>query len=259
MALLNHKVEVNILCVGTCSEIGVYFRKRSQGIASEDGSHLVEGHIGGNQTTTHQEGNLHHVSPSHRSQTTIDGIDTSYNEEAEDDQHADADFKSEDADGQALETENLLNGQSTEPGYGCEVHKDIEEQPQDGEGQTYAVVIALAEELRDGEDLTIEHHGEQELTDDHECDGGHHLIGCNGDTVAETCSRHTDELFCRNIGGNQRGSDGPPGQRVSSQEVVIGTLFLAVLVAAEEESEADQKDKVTNEDDEVNGFKTRRR
>ena len=125
MTLLNHQVEVHVLCMGTCGEVSINTSKSTKGITSKDGSHLIEGYISGDQTTTYEEGHLHDVCPCHGSQTSVNRINTSHDKKTEDDEHTDTDFKAKDADSQALQTKNLLNGQSTKPSYGCEVYEHI--------------------------------------------------------------------------------------------------------------------------------------
>ena len=87
-----------------------------------------------------------------------------------------------------MQTKNLLDGKSTKPSHRGEVYEYIKEKPEDRECKTHTVVITLAKELRDGENLAFEHNREQELANYNKCYGCHHLIGCNGDTVAESCS-----------------------------------------------------------------------
>ena len=106
-------------------------------------------------------------------------------------------------------------GQGAEPSHRGEVDEDIEEEPEDREGKAHAPVVAFAQELRDGENLAFDHHRQQELTYDDERRGGHQLIGGNGNTRRKGRARHADKLFGRDVGGDERGSHGPPGQCVA--------------------------------------------
>ena len=240
VALLYHEMEVYVLRVGTRGEVVKHFAQCAECVGAEHAGHLAEGHIGGDQTAAHEECHLHHIGPCHRGQTTVDGVDAGHEEESEDDEHPQGHLDAEDAHGHALQTEYLLNGKCAEPGHGGEVDEHVEEEPEDGEGQSHTVVVAFAEELGDGEYLAVEHHWQQELADDHERDGGHHLVGCDGDAVAEARARHADKLFGGDVGGDERGAHGPPCEGVAGEEVVVGGFFLAALVAAQKQSQSYQ-------------------
>ena len=156
-----------------------------------------------------------------------------------------------------MQAQNLLDGQCAQPSHRGEVDEDVEEKPQNGESKTYTIIIAFAQELWNRKNLAVEHHGQKEFTDDNQGHCGHHFVGSNGNAVAEARARHADKLLGRDVGGNQRGSHGPPCQCVAGKEIVVCTLFFSILVAAEEQTKAYQQHKVTYKDKHIDGLEAR--
>ncbi len=209
----------------------------------------VEGEIGRNQTAAHEERHLHHVGPRHRGQTAVDRVDARHDEEHEDDrEQRHVDLHAEEHAGRGGDAQNLLDGQRAQPGDRREVDEDVEEEPEDREREAHAPVVALAQELGDGEDAALDHHGEQEFADDDERRGGHEFVGGHGDARGVGRAGHADELFGRNVGGDERGAHGPPRQRVAGQKIVARGFLPAVFVAREEKSQTDQQNDVEHED-----------
>ena len=198
VALLDDEVQVAVGEVLAGGEVGVEVAEtRPDAVASTDGLQCEPSRY---ETAAHEEDDLHDVRPGHRGQTAVDGVDTCDEKEQQDDDHTHGDGGAADGDAHTLQTEDLLDGQGTQPGYGRQVDEDVEEQPEDGEGKTYAVVVALTQELRDGEDLPFQHGREEELADDDEGHGSHELVGGGGDTVSIARTAHADELFGADVG-----------------------------------------------------------
>ena len=109
-------MEVCVVGVVACGEVGIDLAKCAHCVCIEYETHLFQGYIGSDESTTNEEGNLHNVGPSHRSKSAVDRIDTSNDEEQEHDDHADADGDAEPFDCKTLKSEDLLDGQCTKPG-----------------------------------------------------------------------------------------------------------------------------------------------
>ena len=178
-------------------------------------THGLQGEPSRDETAAHKEDDLHDVRPGHGGQTAVDAVDTSDDEQQQDDDHAHGDGGSADGDAHALQAQYLLDGQGTQPGYGRQVDEHIEEQPEDGEGEAYTVVVAFTQELRDGEDLALQHRRQQELADDDERHGSHELVGGGGDAIGIAGAAHADELLGTDVGRDERGAHGPPCQRIA--------------------------------------------
>ena len=211
--------------------------------------------ISSNETTTYEECYLHNVCPCYRSQTSIDRIQTCDEEQDEDDCHTNCIHlhTAEIHIHICWQTQNLLDSKSTEPCYWCQVDEDIQEQPEDRETQTYAFVVAVAQELWNGKHFLLNHQRQQELTYDNQCCSSHQLVCGHCDTAVEGRAWHTDKLLSRNVCSNQRSTDSPPCQGVTCKEVVGRRLFLALLAAAQEDTEADEDDNVSNKYEVING------
>ena len=152
-------------------------------IQFEFGRDDVEGSIGSYQTTADEEGHLHHVGPSHGSQTTVDGVSTRDEEEQEnDDQQCHVDLHAQQDCGSGGQAQNLFDGQCAQPSHGGQVDEYIEEEPEDGESQTHAPVVAFTQELGNSEYLAFNHHRQQELCYDNQGCCSHQLVGCHGNT-----------------------------------------------------------------------------
>ena len=147
-------------------------------------THGFEGEVGGDQTAANQADHLQHIRPGYRGQASIDGIDACDDEEQDDNQHPDGHCKVTELNSQSLESQDLFDSKRAQPGDGSQVHKDVQEQPQDREGQTDPVIVALPQELRNREDLLLQHDGEEKLPDHDQSDRGHYLVGSRCDAVA---------------------------------------------------------------------------
>ena len=86
-------------------------------------------------------------------------------------------------------------------------------------------VVAVLEELGDRVDAALEKLRQEEERDDDQGDGGHPLVA--GDGHAEPVgglAAHADELLGRDVGGDERKADQPPGQPATGEEVVLGAI-----------------------------------
>lgn len=127
---------------------------------------------------------------------------------------------------------------------------DDHQQGHDGAGEG---VEAELEVLRDGVDAALEEHGKEEETDADECDGGHPLVGGDGeaDLAVGGGTGHADHLLGGDVGGDEGEADEGPGQAAPGEEVVAGGVFLAPGFP---EADADDGGGEDDEDDDVDGL-----
>ena len=249
VAFLDDQVEVCVVQMVAGGEVreDVVQTAQDTGVAADG----LEGEPGGDEAAAHQEGNLQDVRPGHGGKTAVDGVNTGNQEQGHHNDHAHGNAPAANHEHGALQAQDLLDGQGAQPGDGGKVHEHIQEQPQDGERKADTVVITFAQELRNGENFAFEHDRQQELADNHQGDGGHEFISGRRDTVRIGGSGHADKLFCRDVGGDERGTHGPPCEGVAGQEVVAGALFFAFLGAAQKQAQEDKQRKIDEDNHQI--------
>lgn len=212
------------------------------------------GKVGCGQSSAHNEGELHHVCPCHRSHAAINGIDPGNEKEEYDDEHSDGNGHAANGDSQPLKTYNLLNGQRTEPRHGGEVDEYIEEYPQNGEGESHSAVIPRSEKLGHGEHVARHHDGQEEFADEDEGHDGHDFVGGNGKSIDITRARRSDELLGGNVGNDERGAYRPPCQGVVCKEIAIGIFGTSAV--AEKHAKRNEHDDIDKKYYVVDGLKS---
>ena len=191
--LLDDKMEVGVPGIFTSCKCRIYIPETFH---SSTVSGSLEGEPGCDKTAAYKEKDLHNVSPGHRCKTAINRIYTSHNEEHHDNHHPHRNHRLSQSDVHSLKAEDLLDGKGAKPGNGSKVYEYIKEEPQYRKGKAYAVIVPFPEELRNSEYLLLEHHRKEELAYYDKGHGSHNLICRSCDTVTESCSGHSDELFC---------------------------------------------------------------
>ena len=129
----------------------------------------------------------------------------------------------------------------------CVGHADERSHNQDanhGDGHQGAshMVVAHFQEFRHRGDASLQEVGEHAEGHDHERDGSNPFPrGARDAFKTSTLTRHADELFGRDVGGNQREADEPPAQTTTSEEVIFGIFFAFRLLATAALKEADKE------------------
>jgi hypothetical protein len=133
--------------------------------------------------------------------------------------------------GKQVQSGNARNRDRAQVQDGGQVHHNVQAQPEQGHGRGHRLAVALLEELGHGVDAVLQVDRHEEDGHDDERGGGHQFI--HGDRHADLVAgaTHADELFCRDVRGDQRCADCPPAERALGQEVVMrrgtGGAFLA--------------------------------
>ncbi len=110
------------------------------------------------------------------------------------------------------------------------------------------MIEALLEELRHRVDFVLQEDGQQPLCNDYQRDRGGPLVDPDRDAHDERGSRHADDLLGRDIRGDQRSADRPPGQVAPGKKVIAGIFFVTGLLARYPLREDQQYDCVNGDD-----------
>eukprot|EP01136_Pigoraptor_vietnamica_P011867 Opistho-1_new@51206 len=102
-----------------------------------------------------------------------------------------------------IDPRHLVDRDRTEPHDRCEVHEDIEREPEDRHQRADVGAVALFEELRHREDLVADEDRKKKFADDQQRERRHPFVGGDRQTDRIARSRHADDLLGRNIGGDQ--------------------------------------------------------
>ena len=132
--------------------------------------------------------------------------------------------------GELVDPRHRVHGDGAKPQDRGHIDEDVEAQPEHGHDAAHRRSVPLLQKLRHGRDIVAQEDGQEELGDDQEGEGGHPLIGGDGEADGVSRARHADDLLGGDVGGDQRGADGPPGQGPARQEVV-GAGGLGVVAA----------------------------
>ena len=158
------------------------------------------------------------------------------------------------AEGQ-VQARDAAHGNGPEVENGGEVDHDVERQPENGHNHGHRAVVALAEELRHRENAVLQVHRNEEYGHHDEREGGHPFVGGNGQAHFKARARHAHKLLGRDVGGDERRADGPPGERAFGQEIVFGIALGGAVVAGfapvNPDAVARYNQKVNEEDDVV--------
>ena len=101
----------------------------------------------GNNATTYQEDHLQDIGPGYRFQTAVNGIKTGKQQQADYSIHL----------GYA---QNLIHSQRSQPSYGGQVDKDVNQEPKEGEKEGNSFSVTFTGQLRYGENFPVQHDGQ---------------------------------------------------------------------------------------------------
>src|SRR5690606_40885370 len=102
-------------------------------------------------------------------------------------------------------------------------------QPENRQDSTISTVVSLVEELWLGVNHILEVYRYEIRGYNNQCSSGKPLVGRDGQSQLETVATHADELLGRNIGGYQRCTDGPPGERTLCQKIILRIKLCRLL------------------------------
>ncbi len=199
---------------------------------------LRQGQAGDDQATHHQQGHLDDIRQGHGLEAAGDLVEQSERTQAR--QHP-----------EGIEAGHGGHRRTAQPQDRGQVDENVEDEPEHRHQVFDAGPEALLQEARHGGDAVPEEHRQEPFADDDQGDRRHPLIGSDGQADLVARSRHADDLFGGNVGGDQRGADGPPRQAVIGQEVALGRDFLGGLAAANHLGQHEDGDGVEQEDPHV--------
>ena len=180
----------------------------------------LQRHHGGDKAAQHEQNDLQDIRPSHRRETTGDGIERGNHPQPNDGGHDERTVTCAD-DG--------VNRLGAEEEHGGEVHEDEQTKPKHRENGFEIPGVTLLYELRDGVNSLFHKHRHEKLGHDDEGERGHELVGSHCKATREARPRHPDELLRRDVRGYQRRAYRPPRQRLARKKVVLGGLILVLL------------------------------
>ena len=198
----------------------------------------VERQHGREQSAADEHDHLHHVGPGDGLQAAVDRVDG-----REDGQPGDPP--------EQRHAHDALQRESAEVEDRRQVDEHVDQEPEHGQERPHAAVVALLQELRHRKDAFFEVDREEEVGDHQERHRRHPLVAGDGQAQAEARAGHSDKLLGRDVRRDQRGADGPPRERLAGQEVVLGVLDVALLLARDPEADADDEGCVGGENDVV--------
>ena len=166
------------------------------------GRERVEGDEGGEESADDQEHDLHHIRPSYRRQTAIEGIGGSEHAQEEDPRHE---------QGAVADADDGIDGLRAQVEHRSQVHEDEQRDPEHGQDGFQGAVKSLLDELRDGVQALLDEDRKQEFghKDEREC--RHPFVRRDGQPDGEARPRHADKLLRGDVRGDERCSDRPPG------------------------------------------------
>src|SRR5690606_35535645 len=124
---------------------------------------------------------------------------------------------------------NRRYGERAQEKDGSEVDHDVQQQPENSHDGTHRTVVPLVEELRHGVNLILEVYRYEIRGYNNQCSSGKPLGGRDGQSQLESVAAHADDLLGRNIGGYQRCTDGPPGERTLCQKIILRIKLCRLL------------------------------
>ena len=132
-----------------------------------------------------------------------------------------------------------------------QVHEDVEAEPEHGHQRPDQPAVAALQELRHRVDVVLEEDRQEELADDQKRRRRHPFVGRDRKPDRIARARHADDLLGRDVGGDERGADRPPGQILRRQEIIRRVLLVSGLLARHILGEAEDADRVDNHDEDI--------
>ena len=129
------------------------------------------------------------------------------------------------------ETRDRMHRGRAQPEDGGQVHEDVDTQPEHRHHRAHRGAVAPFQEFRHGVNAVLEEYRQQEFADDEQREAAHPFVRGDADADHIARSGHADDLLGGNVGGDQRGADGPPGQRAAGKEIVLCILLAVILLA----------------------------
>ena len=111
--------------------------------------------------------------------------------------------------------------------------------------------VTLLEELRHRVDAVLEEHRQEPLADDDQRERRHPFVGGDRHAHHVAGAGHADDLLGGDVRGDQRGADGPPGQRATGEEIVLRVLLVFAFLARHPLRQHENADRVDRQDGDV--------
>ena len=206
------------------------------------GCERVEGDEGGEESAHDKQHDLDHIRPGHRGQAAVQRIGGGQDAEEEDARHE---------VGAIADAHDGVDRLRAEVEHRGQVHEDEQRDPEHGQNGFQGAVETLLDELRDGVQALLDEDRKQELGHEDEREGRHPFVRSDGQADGEARTRHADELLGRDVRGDERGADSPPGQCLTGEEIVVGVGLMTFFGAGDPQSQSDDGQDVKGENDDV--------
>ncbi len=180
-------------------------------------AHRVERQRGHQQATEDQQRNLHDIGQRHRLEAAIQLVEQREHADQHQRQHL-------------VHAGDLGHRDRAQPQDRGQVDENVQAQPEHRHQRTDPVAVPLLQELRHRVDAVAQEDRQEVLAHDQQGKRSHPFVGGDGQADRVAGAGHADDLFGRNVGGNQRRADRPPRQRAPGQEIVFGTLAVPGLL-----------------------------
>ncbi len=196
----------------------------------------------GDEASQHEQEHLQDVGPRHGGEPAGDGVKRRDEAQSENGGHNER---------AVAHPDDGVDGLGAEEEHGGQVHEDEQAKPEDGQDGLEIPRVAFFHEFGDRVDALLHEYGHKILGHDDEGEGGHKLVGGHRKAAREARARHSDELLCRDVGGNQRRAYRPPRQRLAREEIVLGGLVLVLFTVGNPDAQADYHQQISGENDNV--------
>ena len=155
--------------------------------------------------------------------------------------------------GVLVDAGDLGHRDRTQPDDRGQVDEDVQRQPEHRHQRADGRAVTLLEELRHRVDAVVQEDRQEPFADDQQGQRGHPFV--RGDRQADRVARagHADDLFGRDVGGDQRGADRPPRQRLRRQEIIVAVLLVPRFLARDPLRQDEDRDRVDADDRQVDG------
>ena len=202
------------------------------------GADPVERQIGDDEPAEHEQGDLDDIGQRHRLQAAAQLV-----EQGEGAEHDERQI--------LVDPRHLVDRDRAQPDDRGEVHEHVEREPEHRHQHRQRPPVTPREELRHRVDFVLQEDRQEELADDQQGRRRHPFVGGDGEPDRIARARHADDLLGRDVGGDERGADRPPGQVLRRQEIVRRVLLVPLLLAADILGEEEDRDRVGDDDDDI--------
>src|SRR6185295_11445364 len=120
---------------------------------------------------------------------------------------------------------------SAEPQDRSQIYEHVNAEPEDRHYGTHAWAVTLLQKLRHCVDAILQEDRYEILADYDERQCRHPFVGSDAESDHVARPGHADDLLGRNVRGDERGADRPPGQRTAGEEVVLRVLLMRAFLA----------------------------